>query len=212
MNLNTSNLGWIVAAGLAGIMIAGGFQTPTQKVAGADLDKVVQASDFWKANEATFNDYEKKRYDVLQYINANGVMTGDQLNEIVNMSLKDNATPQEKAELERTKADVTAQEKRREEILVKQTPLTAEERTLLDTFRQRADANSRTLDQLASKLSQDVQTKRTSIMNDAMDRARQAVQTVGKAQGCTVIYSSSSAPYTATDLTTDAISAMNAQK
>lgn len=212
MNLKFSNLGWIVAAGLAGIMVAGGFQTPTQKVAGADLDKIVQSSDFWKASEATFNDYAKKRDDVLQYINSNGVMTGEQLNQIVELSLKDEPTAQDKAALERTKADVTAQEKRREELLIKQTSLTVEERTLMTEFQHRADANSRSLEQLAQKLSTDVQAKRTSIMNDATERARKAVQTVGKAQGCTVVFSSGAAPYAAIDITPDAISAMNAQK
>ena len=212
MNLKFSNFGWVVSAGLAGIMLAGGFQTPTVKVAGADLDKIVQSSDFWKSSEASFNEYAKKRDDLLQYINSNGVMTDEQLHQIEDLALKDQPTAQDAAELNRVKADVTAQEKRREELTIKQTPLTVEERSLMENFRQRAESNSRSLEQLAQKLSQDVQAKRTSIMNDATDRARKAVQTVGKAQGCTVVYSSGAAPYAATDITADAITAMNAQK
>jgi Skp family chaperone for outer membrane proteins len=212
LDFKFTNLGWLVAAGLGGLMLAGGFQAPTEKFAMADVDKIVQSSDYWKSTEETFNEYAKKRDDLLQYINSNGVMTSDQLNQIVDLSLKDQPTAQDKASLDRIKADVTAQEKHREELLVKTTPLTPEERTSMEQFRQRTEENAAALEKLAQKLQQDVQIKRNSLMNDAAERAKKAIQTVGKAQGYTLVFTSNTAPYAANDITSDATTAMNAQK
>jgi Skp family chaperone for outer membrane proteins len=139
-------------------------------------------------------------------------MTSDQLNQIVDLSLKDQPTAQDKASLDRIKADVTAQEKHREELLVKTTPLTPEERTSMEQFRQRTEENAAALEKLAQKLQQDVQIKRNSLMNDAAERAKKAIQTVGKAQGYTLVFTSNTAPYAANDITSDATTAMNAQK
>lgn len=212
MNNKFSNLGWIVAACLAGIMIAGGFQGATPKFATADMDQIVQKSDYWKVSEASFKDYSDKRSALLQYIDRNGVMEEDQLKQLVDLTAKDDPTPAEKAQLEKVKSDVTAEEQKREALAVKSTPLTTDETNLMRHYQQRAEANTTSLQVLEHRFNDEISAKHQSIMNEAIDRAKKAIQTVGKAQGYTVVFTAAAAPYAANDVTADATTAMNAQK
>ncbi len=212
MNNKFSNLGWIVAACMAGVMIAGGFQGASPKFATADMDQIVQKSDFWKASEATFNDYSTRRSQLLQYIDRNGVMEEDQLKQLVDLSTKDEPSTQDKAALEKVKSDVTAEETKREGLAVKTTALTTDETNLMRHYQQRDDANRQNLEILQHRFNDEISVKHQNIMNDAIDRAKKAIQTVGKAQGYTVVYSTAAAPYAANDITADATTAMNAEK
>ena len=210
IKINFSQLGWVVAVGLAAVMVSSGFQAPTDKFAVADLQKIVESSDFYKSNETTYNAYVQKRKDLIDYLNQYPVITSDQVTRMKDLSLKEDVTSQEKAELERIKADAKEQDARNKELVIKANP-TPEERTLLQEFARR----NATMGDLLSKMNQDfvndIQAKKEQIMATALDKAREAVKRTGKAQGYTVIYSTAAAVYAANDLTDDAIKAMNAK-
>jgi Skp family chaperone for outer membrane proteins len=206
-----SQLGWVAAIAMAGVMIGSGFQGATQKIGVADLPKIVEGSDFYKQNEVTYNDFVAKRRTVLDFFNTYKVLTTEQTNRIQELSLKDNPTPQEKAELDRIKQDVVAQDKRSKELTIKPSP-TPEEVTVLQDFAHRTQAMGQTFDQLQQTYQGDIQQKRDQIQQAAADKARDAIRQVGKDQAFTVIMSSAAAPYAANDVTDAAIKAMNAAK
>ncbi|HEY3781444.1 MAG TPA: OmpH family outer membrane protein [Fimbriimonadaceae bacterium] len=211
MKINVSNLGWIIAVGLAAIMLGSGFQSPTLKVGTADLEKVMSSSDYWISNESTYNDYVKKRSDFLQFFNQNRMMTTSEVTKMKELSLADNPTAQQKSDLDKLKSQVTDEQKSEQELGLKSN-LTPDERAKLTEFNSRETANGQDLQNLNQQFTQDISDKKASIISAAMDKAKLAVQTVGRAQGFTVVLSTAAAPYSANDITTDAIKSMNAQK
>jgi Skp family chaperone for outer membrane proteins len=211
VKINVSNLGWIIAVGLAAIMLGSGFQSPTLKVGTADLEKVMSSSDYWISNESTYNDYVKKRSDFLQFFNQNRMMTTSEVTKMKELSLADNPTAQQKSDLDKLKSQVTDEQKSEQELGLKSN-LTPDERAKLTEFNSRETANGQDLQNLNQQFTQDISDKKASIISAAMDKAKLAVQTVGRAQGFTVVLSTAAAPYSANDITTDAIKSMNAQK
>ena len=200
-----------MAIAMAGVMVGSGFQGTTQKIGVADLPKIVEGSDYYKQSEVTYNDFVAKRRSVLEFFNNYKVLTTDQTNRIQELSIKDNPSTQEKAELERIKSDVQAQDKRYKELTIKPSP-TAEERTVLEDFAHRTQAMAETFDHVNQQYQADIQQKREQIQEAAADKARDAIRQVGKDQAYTVIMSSAAAPYAANDVTDAAIKAMNAAK
>lgn len=204
-----SQLGWVVALAMAAFMAASGFQAPTEKMGVADLQKIVEGSDFYHQSENSYNAFYQKRKDLVDYFKQYPVMTSDQINRYKELSLKDTLTPQESAELERIKADVKEQDARNKELQLKANP-TPEERTLLQDFAHRQDMMNTALDGMNQDFANDLQQKKDQIMSNALDKARAAVQTTGKAQGYTIVFSSGAAIYAANDITQDSLKTMNA--
>jgi len=210
--INTSNLGWLVAAVLAGVIFGGGFQSSTEKFGVADLAKVAQDSDYYVSNSKMFDHMVDIRRGLLDFFNNYKVLTSVQVKRIQELTIKDDQiTASEKAELERIKSDGIAQDKRYKELTIKANP-TPEERTLMEDFTHRAQAMDQTLEQLRGQFDAEVQTQRDKIQTTALERARDAVRDLGKSQGYTVIMSAVAAPYGANDITDAALKAMNAKK
>lgn len=74
----TNKIGWAVAAILLGIMGASGFQDAANKLAVVDISKVVESSDFGKANQTEFNQRKAAREGVLEFIDTYRVLTIEQ--------------------------------------------------------------------------------------------------------------------------------------
>jgi Skp family chaperone for outer membrane proteins len=210
LKVNTNQLGWFVAVAVIGVVAGSGFQGATDKMGVADLGKIAEQSDYYKQNEVTYNNLVARRRGVLEFFSTYKVLTTDQTNRIKELSLKDNPTPQEKAELDRLKGDVMAQDKRSKELAIKANS-TPEERTLMEDFARRAATMNETLDRLSREFDAEVQQNRDKIQTTALEKARDAVREVGKAQGYTVILSANAAPYAANDLTDAGLKAMNAK-
>lgn len=204
-------LGWIVAAAFFGILAAGAFQTPVDKFGVVDISKVVEDSDFGKANQETFKNLKAAREGVLEFIDQYRVLTNEQAQRLRDLSLKDNRTAEETAELERIKADVIASAKKSTELQAKPN-MTPEERTLMDDYSRR----SQVMDQVAQRWYREFTTEMQNWADKqklaSVDKARSAVQQVAKAQGFTLVFEAGIAPYGANDLTDQALKAMNAQK
>src|SRR4051794_5236313 len=115
-NLRFLQLGWVVACAVIGIAFAGGFQDQTLKIGVVDISKVVEQSDFGKANQDTFNKMKSAREGLLEFIDTYRVLTNEQAQRIRDLSLKTNPTKEESAELDRIKADVVAASKRSNEL------------------------------------------------------------------------------------------------
>jgi len=210
-NVRFLHLGWVIAAAFIGISVAGGFQDPTSKIGVVDITKVIDSSDFGKANNETFQKMKTTREGILEFIDTYRVLTIDQAQRIRDLSLKPNPTPNDTAELERIKAEVVRDSKRSTELATKQT-LTPEERTLMEEYARR----SQTMNDVASRwfreLLGEMEGWATEQKLKGIERARASIQEVAKTQGYNVVFEVGIAPFGANDLTDAALKTMNAKK
>ena len=208
----TSNLGWLIAAALAGSMVGSGFQGPTEKTGVVDLAKMVESSDFGKLNQASFNQMKQAREGVLEFMTQYPVFTQEQAIRFRDLSIKETAVkPEEKAELDRIKADVIAADKKSKELSIK-TNLTPEERTLITEYSNRAQAVAQTQDRWYREFTTDLQNWTDKQKVASIEKARAALTEVAKTQAFTTVFEVGVAPYGANDLTDAALKAMNAKK
>lgn len=205
-----TQLGWVVSACLFGIIVAGGFQNSTEKFAVADLPKVAEGSDYFSSQQQIFNDYAGRRKNLLDFFNQYKVATSDQEARIEVLSLKTDATPAEKAELDRLQQDVIAQDKRYKELTIKASPSPEEQQALTDFANRTRAMDGTVLPKLASDFQDQIQQMKDQIQQTAFQKATDAVRQIGKDQSFTLIFSTAAAPYGANDLTDQAIKAMNA--
>lgn len=212
MNTRFSKLGWVVAAAVIGIFGAVGFQDASTKIGVVDITKVVESSDFGKSNQESFNAMKDAREGVLKFIDQYRVLTVDQATKIKNLSIKETPlTAGEKAELDKTKADVIAAAEKNRALGLKQ-PLTQEERNLLEEYGRNAANMEGTAGEWLRQFTVELETWVNTRKLESLNRARAAVQEVAKAQGYTVVLEVGIAPYGANDLSDAALKAMNAKK
>ena len=188
-----------------------GFQGGSEKSAVVDVQKVVEQSEFGKQNQVTFNEMKTGREAVLEFIDTYRVLTADQAQKIRDLSLKVGITAPEKAELERVKADVIAADKKSKELSQKSN-LTPEERTLIEDYARRSQAMEATAQRWFREFTTEMQTWADKQKLASVDKARVAIQEVGKAGAYSIVFEVGVAPYGANDITDSALKAMNAKK
>lgn len=204
-------MGWVLAAALVAVMAASGFQEPAQKSGVVDIARIVEGSEFGKQNQASFAAMKKSREEVLEFLDTYRILTAEQAQRIRDLSLKPNATAEEKAELERIKAEVVATSRRSTELSTKPN-LTAEERTLIEEYARRSQTMAEVTQRWLREFTNEMQTWADNQKVQSVARARKAIQDVAKAQGYTLVFEVGVAPYGANDLSDDALKAMNEQK
>ena len=209
--LTRNQTGWFAAALIAGTLLGGGFLPQAEKTGVVDVQKVVEQSEFGKANQDTFSAMKSAREGVLEFIDTYRVLTPEQAQKLRELSLKQAATAPEKAELERVKADVIAADKKSKELSTK-TNLSPEERTLMEDYAKRSQAMEATAQRWFREFTNEMQTWADAQKLASVDKARAAIQEVGKAGGYTIVFEVGVAPYGANDLTDAALKAMNAKK
>jgi Skp family chaperone for outer membrane proteins len=204
-------LGWIFAAAMAGVMLASGFQSPTDKTGVADISKIIEGSNAGKANQTQFGVMKQARQDFLEFIDQNRVLTTEQAQRLHDLAIKENRTEAENAEMARIKADVVDQAKRSQDLAGKQT-LTPEDRNLMDEYSRRSQAMNTAEERWYNEFTSEMQDWADKRKLDLVQKARDAISQVAKSQGYTVVFEVGIAPYGANDLTDSALQAMNAAK
>jgi Skp family chaperone for outer membrane proteins len=208
--LSILHLGWVFAAALAAVLLAGGFGQPAEKTAVVDISKVVEQSNFGKGNQATFAKMKEAREGLLVFLDTNRVLTSEQAQRLRDLSLKPNPATEEKAEIERIRADVVAAAKRSQELATKPN-LTPEERNLLEEYARRGQNMDNTAQRWLREFTTEMQVWADKQKLDSITRARVAIQDVAKAQGYTIVFEVGVAPYGANDISDAVLGAMNAK-
>lgn len=195
-----------------GIFAAIGFQDATNKLGIVDISKVVEDSDFGKSNQTTFNQMKTAREGVLEFMDTYRVLTVEQATRFRDLSIKPTPTVEEKAELDRIKAEVIAADRKNKELSVKTTGLTAEDRALIEEYSKRSNNIEMMAGRWLREFTNELQTWADRQKVTSLERARTAVHEVAKAGGFTLVFEVGIAPYGANDLTDAALKAMNAKK
>lgn len=211
MNNKINQLGWVVAAGLAGILMAGGFGAQGSKYGVVDFKGVVEKSEFYKNSEQQVKTMQTAREGLLEFLFQYKVATAEQVKRLVELTVKETLSATEKAEMEKLKNDVKALDKDRADITAKANP-SAEENARLKGYQERSREIDQTLMQLRDQFEGDLQRRFGEVQNAAVERARTAISEVGKQGGYDVLFRSDFAPYGANDVTDASLKAMNAKK
>lgn len=209
---NMYKSGLTAVAIVFGIFAAIGFQEASNKLGIVDISKVVEDSDFGKSNQSTFNQMKTAREGVLEFMDTYRVLTVEQATRFRDLSIKPTPTAEEKAELDRIKADVIAADRKNKELMVKTTNLTNEDRALIEEYSKRSNNIEMMAGRWLREFTNELQAWADRQKVASLDRARAAVQEVAKAQGFTLVFEVGIAPYGANDLTDAALKAMNAKR
>jgi len=205
------NLGWIVAVGLGATLVAGGFQNQTNKVGVVDLQTVFQSSDYFQQRQADLQAMETQRRDLLDFIKNNQTITADQAQKLKTLSLKTDLTGAEKAQLDKLKSDVQAQEQAFSTLQTKQNP-TADDNAKLIALNTQRQQTATLFDSWQKEFAGDLKNQRDKFQQDVLDRVTSALQEYAKKQGYTLVFANDVAPYGANDVTPDTLKVMNAKK
>lgn len=204
--------GWLVAAGLAGVVFAGGFQSGADKFGVVDLNKAVQDSEMGKKNKETLESMVTARKNVVEFMETQRVLTVEQATKLKNLSLKTPLTETEKKDLDKVKEDVISAAKNFDTLNQKQNP-TEEDRKLLQDYQTRINSTRGLLNEWGQTFQDDLSLKQQELINDSIRRADAAIKDVCKKDGYTVVFSSpAAAVYGANDLTEAITKALNASK
>ncbi|RYG45248.1 OmpH family outer membrane protein [bacterium] len=212
--MKTKNLGWAVA-GVLGLSMAGmvgaGFQTPSQKIGTVNMAKVFNDSEFVKKQDSDLKNLATERRGTAEFLEAYRIMPTADLEKFKNLSTKPTKSDADKAEIERLRsAAVQADQKYRD--LQTKANKTEAETTQLAEFNRRIQENTGLLQRVQDELGQELQDRQNKLQLEAMERAKAAIQEVSKKEGYTVVFADQYAPYSANDVTAEALKAMNAKK
>jgi Skp family chaperone for outer membrane proteins len=210
MKEKLNQLGWVLAAALAAVMVSSGFQDTAAKFAVVDIPSLVDKSNFGKQNQDTFNLMKKGREELLEFVDTNRVLTNEQAQQLRDLSLKSTPSADDTAKIATLKAEIVASRKKADELALK-TNLTPEERTLMNDFAQRSQNAAEITRRWYQEFMTEMQTWADKQKLASVDRARAAIQEVAKQQGFTVVFEVNYAPYGANDITDQALKAMNAK-
>ena len=209
--INKNQMGWVLAAVIAGTMAGTGFQTKTEKYGVVDLAEVFSGSEFAKSQTESLRNLSAQRQDVLQFINTYPVFTAEQAQRFRELSVKPQVTSAEKAELDKLKNEVIGQDKKFKDLQLKSQP-TPEEVALLREYNDRTQNMVKTIDRWAREFGDELTGMQEKLRKDTLDKVKVAVQEVGQKQGFSIIYVQDIVPYAANNLTGESLKAMNAKR
>jgi Skp family chaperone for outer membrane proteins len=207
-------LGWVLAAAIAGVMLSSGFQGATDKTGVVDLGVVVNKSNQWQASSKQFDAMKTSRQSLLDFVAANPVVSLEQAQQLHDLSIKDPQTDADRATITKIEADVTAACKSYED-LSKKKDLTADEKAQVAEYSRRAGVmlgQDGTFSRWKGDFQTELEDWSQKHRDDCVAKAKDAIGQTAKGQGYTLIFDKASAPYGANDLTDAALQAMNAQK
>src|ERR1700747_2063299 len=105
-NLRFLQLGWVLFFATLAVLAGTAFQTPTDKIGVADINRLMDQSDFGKSVKEQLDAMRANREEVLTFIDQNRVVTVEQANDIRDLTLKPSRTKEDQARLDSIKADV----------------------------------------------------------------------------------------------------------
>lgn len=204
-------LGWIVAALLAGGIIGMGFQGAGEKLGTVDLAKVFNESEFAKKQTDSLKTMGLARQGVIDFVKTNPHLKLEEANRFRELTLKESRSAAEQSELERLKSDAQTGESKYRTLTTKDKP-SQEDMSQIEEFNHRRDTSQQILEKWNSDFSTELQGKQETLRNETLNKVKEAVQQVAKNQGFSMVFVQDVAPYSANDLTKQALDAMNAKK
>lgn len=207
---NKSKLGWLVAAVLVAGLIGSGFGQAEAKMGVVDMDKVVFDSQLGKNNAAKLDTAVKSRQGLIDMVGTYRIATEEQLQRLRALVTKPTMSDAEKTEYDKIVADIKAAANQFDQLNQKTQP-SEDDRRLLQEYNTRRDRSGQALQQWNQQFQEELVTMREQMLADSVKRAREVISERAKAQGYTVVFTSSTAVYAANDITADVIKALDSK-
>ena len=198
----------VFAAFLLGMFALTAWQNNTQKFGVVNLGDVAEKSKLCVREKQEFEALRTKYGSLIQFLNTNKAVAREDATKIIDIWRKDAPTAAENQQLEqlKTKAQTQSEELRR---LISVLNPTAEQQSRIRELSGWSQATEDVLPQLDNLLGQAMQSRANTKQQEVLDKARAAVQKVGKRDGFTMVFESQVAVYGATDLTSEALKTMD---
>ena len=209
MKFTKTQLAMALAAFLLGMFALSAYQTNTLKLAVVNLGDVAEQSKLGQREKKDFEALRTKFGALIQFLNTNKVVARDDSSKIIDIWRKEAPTPAETQQLEtlKTKAQTQSEELRR---LISVLNPSAEQSARIRELSGWSQTTEDILPQLDNALGQAMQARAGAKQQDVLDKARAAVNKVGKRDGYTMVFENQVAVYGATDLTSEALKTMDA--
>jgi Skp family chaperone for outer membrane proteins len=209
--MKVERMGWIVAAALAGAMVGMGFQDKSEKTGTVDIEKVFNQSEYAKKQTEGLRNMGQARLGVVDFIRNHRTMKAADAEKFRQLSLKENRTATDTAEMERLRTQAQGDEQKFKELSVKGSP-SATDVTQLEDFNRRKEETGALLQKWNEDFSNEIQSRQENLRGETLQRVKDSVAKVAKEQGYSIIFVQSVAPYSANDITDAALKSMNSQK
>lgn len=198
----------IFAAFFLGMFALTAWQGNTQKFAVVSLGDVAERSKLGQREKKEFEALKTKYGSLIQFLNTNKVAAREDVQKVVDLWVKDKPTAAETQQLEtlKTKAQTQSEELRR---LISVLNPSAEQQTRIRELSGMSQGTEDMLPQLDNMLGTSMQQRANAKQQEVLDKARAAVQKVGKRDGFTMVFENQVAVYGATDLTDEALKTMD---
>ena len=201
--------GWVVAFGLAAVIVGSGFQGGPQKFGVVDLERVIRDSRLAVELGETLNKALTKRQDLLDFMELYKVMTREEAEQLVTFIRKDAPTADDTAANEKVNQDIIAASAEYDRINELQ-PTEAERKTLM----QYGDLLNDTVDRigvLGAEFQRELQMIESEAQNVAVNKAYESSEAIAKRDGYTVVFSRGTAVYAANNVTEEVITHVDSQ-
>jgi Skp family chaperone for outer membrane proteins len=192
-------------------MFGMGFQGGAQKTGTVDLEKVFNESAYAKKQTEGLRNVAQARVAVVDFLRTYRTVKEADATKFRDLSLKENATAVDKTEIERLKTAAQNDEQKYRELSTKDKPTQAEVSQIED-FNRRKEASAALLEKWNTDFTNELQTRQENLRGETLQRVKDAVAQVAKDQGYSMVFVQNIAPYSANDLTGEALKAMNNKK
>ncbi len=207
--MNSKIISTLVVAILAVVLIGlAAFQNQTTKFGVVDLSAVADKSKLGEREKQAFDAFRREVNNILTFINNNKVMTAQQRDQLLTLWLAENATDQQKQQLEQVKSAIQTASSRYAELVRKTNP-TPDELNELSEKSALAGVTQDVLPQIQNSLAQELQARAQAKQTSVLTKVREAAAKYGRQQGFTVIFDSNVAPYAANDVTDEVVKVMD---
>lgn len=201
---------WFVvgAIGAFTLFAISAFQAQPAKMATVNLAMVADKSKLGIREKQQFEALRAKLSSMLQFMNNNKVMTLEQGAKLRELWITENPTGAQIQELEKLKTAIQTASEELRRLLTETQPdeaKIARIRELTRLVNQTDDILPELDQQYTMLMRQKAEEKQQSVI----EKARAAVQKIGKRDGYTVIFESNVAPYAANDITEEAVKTMD---
>lgn len=199
----------IFAAFFLGMFALTAWQNNVQKFGVVNLGDVAERSKLGQREKKEFENLRTKYGGLIQFLNTNKVLAREDVQKMVDLWNKEKPTAAETQQLEalKTKAQTQSEELRR---LISVLNPTAEQQTRIRELSGMSQGTEDMLPQLDNMLGTAMQQRANAKQQEVLEKARAALQKVGKRDGFTMVFESQVAIYGATDLTDEALKTMDA--
>ena len=205
-----TNLGWIAAGVLAGVMIFSGFGQSQEKLGIVDTNRLATTSKMGLRNTENLRAALTSRDALMTYMNENPTLTEEQATRLRALATKTPMTEAEKTE-ETTIKKAIADDRKVFDDLNKKNPPTDAERQKLSEFNKRRSDTQIRLAKWQNEFQAELQQLQNDVRTAESKNVKEVLTEIAKKGGYTVVLEQQIAPYGANDITDECIKALDAK-